>query len=247
MKFMDPDDNYVDFFAVDKPDENTTGLAIHQWAQSSSDTNLASLMLQQEAAAEFGTEFNVRDVVARNSMSWPNLMSAVEADQQGAWVEAQLRDADPLARSSARAFIRAQYANTQERLEALGIQPGDDVTLFRGMKLSDREMDALPLGASLQQVRQRPLTSWSTEYGVARDFSKGKGTQASAVIAAKIPASRIVGMAGTGSGCLGEFELVVASDADPDDVTMVSGFHGQDIPESWEDMVLQTEWMERNS
>ncbi len=148
MKFMDPDDSYVDYFAIDKPDENTTALAIHQWAQSSSDTNLASLLIQQEAAAEFGVEFNVRNIVAGNSMSWPNMMSAVEADQQGAWAEAKLRDADPLARSSARAFVRAQYENTQARLAKMGIEPTDELTLFRGMKLTDRQMDALPLGAS---------------------------------------------------------------------------------------------------
>ncbi len=107
--------------------------------------------------------------------------------------------------------------------------------------------DALPLGASKQQITQRPMSSWSTEYGVAKDFSKGKGTQASAVVAARIPAGRIIGIPGAGAGCLGEFECLVASDSDPDDVTMVSGFHGQDIPESWEEMVQMADWLERNS
>jgi hypothetical protein len=89
------------------------------------------------------------------------------------------------------AFLQAQYDNTQDQLKAAGIE---SITVYRGSTIGDW---------SAQEVSTRPMSSWSTSFGTAAAFG-GEGV----IYRTEIPAAQIMSTAGTGFGCLNEFEIV---------------------------------------
>lgn len=89
------------------------------------------------------------------------------------------------------AFLQAQYDNTQEQLKSAGIE---SITVYRGSTLGD---------PSVNEVVTRPMSSWSTSFGTAVGFGNN-----GVIYRTEIPASQIMSTAGTGFGCLNEFEIV---------------------------------------
>lgn len=89
------------------------------------------------------------------------------------------------------AFLQAQYDNTQAQLKAAGIE---SLTVYRGSSIGE---------GGVSEVTTRPMSSWSTSFDTATRF-----TSSGLVYRTEIPASQILSTAGTGFGCLNEFEVV---------------------------------------
>jgi hypothetical protein len=98
-----------------------------------------------------------------------------------------------------RDFLQAQYDNTQANLKAAGIT---ELTVYRGIEVGKES------GAGIE-VNTRPMSSWSTSFLIAAGFSTNDGS----VFRTVIPADQIMSAAGTGFGCLHEFEIVALGQA----------------------------------
>jgi hypothetical protein len=98
-----------------------------------------------------------------------------------------------------RSFARAQYDATQADLAARGIT---EVTVYRGTGVQ---------GVSEGSVTLRPASSWSSDPSTAREFAATAADQDgnAAVLAATVPASRVLSTPSTGVGCLSEDEVVL--------------------------------------
>lgn len=109
-----------------------------------------------------------------------------------------LRDADEMVSKTPKtihALVASTYRLTQETLEANGI---NEVVLYRGVQAqgSHKKIIAQP----------NPLSSWSTDEGIALRFA----TDRSSLYHAKIPASQIYALANlSGTGALDEWEAIV--------------------------------------
>lgn len=171
--------------------EATAGSLVHQWATSAADSEARSLALQEAAS----TLWNL------DSPSFQEHLR--EVDMPGVSVEtAQFGDLF-------RSFHEAQYVATQDRLANAGLKPDDPVTLYRGFNdvtgvLEDQEpYTTFPMDAN-------PLSSWTTDKGVAEQFSGPSGY----VLRSEVPVKDIVGSPHTGQGALNEQEIVVRDSAD---------------------------------
>lgn len=167
---------------------------VQSWAHSSSDSHLPSLLVQQAVADEFGLVFEADDLIH------PSLM------QGGTDVLPVFRAvrADTAAYGSIRAYVRAQYAETQEKLAQAGVEEG---LLFRGMRFQN---NPFPEGLSTTDFDMNPASSWSSDQTVAKAFaSRRESAPATAVLAATVPRRRILTTYMTGPGSAGEFEVIV--------------------------------------
>jgi HK97 family phage portal protein len=217
MQALDPDQNWWGETPVngvvgggyfsDDPGENATAYLVSSWANSASDHNMTSLLLQQAADQEFGDG------------EWePNWLTEDEATHL-----ASLSGNDDVM-SSLRAFTGAEYDATQEWLKLEGVE---NVTAYRGM-FFEGDSSPFDVGTFQEHITSNPLTSWSTDYDTAANFgSKDMGTVSGGygtgtILATTIPASRILSVPRTGSGCLGEAEMVVVGS--PDDTAWVNSF-----------------------
>lgn len=168
------------------PLEDWVAELIHTWAVTSADDRPMALALQLAAEDEFGLR---PWKPFRKRRHWR------EAEQiYSKWAPAL------------RAFLRAQYEQTQEWLRARGIKK---VWLWRGMSLEKsapaqyRKLH----GFGQPTLKLQPLSSFSVEFEIARLFAGSPGI----IVAAEVPAERILSTARTGFGCLNEGELVVLS------------------------------------
>jgi hypothetical protein len=207
---------------------------IAQWAVTSNGTAPRALAIQQAAAEEFGL------VGAAEWETDPGLRAEVEKEAR---TNGQLY----------RAFLRAQYDETQAAFASRGIT---HVRLHRGFTWdddADSARRAAPGWAAADDgdrpVPLRPMSSFSTSERVAAEFAAGKlgGTDRHrTVIEATVPVSRILSTPRTGTGCLPEQEMVVLSGPgrfvvrtarsgewgagiDPPDDDLVFGFDDEDI------------------
>lgn len=167
--------------------EHTTSALVSKWAGTSADDDEWSLAVQRAVQEEFGLDpasinvFADRDVYAREEAE------KIYADQGPAL----------------RAFVRAMYENTQEQLAAENIK---EVTVYRGMKAPRGGIGGAAQTVMVKdKLELQPASSFSAHFGVAEGFA-GQG---GAIMAARIPAERILGSARTGFGCRGETEFVV--------------------------------------
>ena len=209
---------------------------IGRWAETSNDTSVPSLAMQEAAKREFGIT---------SSASWDYRVSALEAyDQPANATDEQLRQAgiDPaditdmaetLGRDVAavvdskegemnQAFLRAQYDSTQAFFKERGIT---ELPLYRGMTfdtgLPDWAADAEGEKFGTEDyVPLRPLSSFSYEESEANNFagnrqgsgdatSESKNTSPGVIVSGAVPVDRILSCARTGLGCLSEREVVV--------------------------------------
>lgn len=165
------------------------GNLISLWASSSNNASPDALAMQEIASKEFGVA---------NHASWQ--MAPFVEDK----VESNIQEHGDIYAL----FLRAQYDGTQEFLKANGV---DSVTVYRGMKeLPENVVSQVALD-STQNIQMRPLSSWSGDEEVARNFaySPDGRNNVSVIMQATIPAEQILSMPGTGFGCLHEQEFVV--------------------------------------
>lgn len=217
-----PDEN-TQIFSTDL-DENTTAQLIQAWSFTSSDSARTSLLVQSAAADEFGAPFDLHEITHAHITpgSDPTGSKLHAADNVEFAVNADRKN--PELMGSLRAFVRAQYAETQSMLTGLGIAPDADLTLYRGMAFPNRP-SPFPPGFSRSRISMNPMSSWTTDPVTALSFS-GRGIRG-VVVTAAVPRGRILGTPLSGDGSLNEREVVVAG-GDLDDALVWS----HDGPES---------------
>lgn len=163
---------------------------ISQWATSSGDSHIPSVMMQQAIKDEFGL---VGDVAVRTSSS---VAQAVAEDYKkaGSWY---------------RRFVRAQYENTQQ---AFIDEEVTHVWVHRGMGFSGAGPAWAQEGVQ-SATKFQPANSWSVSQKTAQRFASGmEGTTSvdlRVVFSARVPVSQILGTPRTGFGCLNETEYVI--------------------------------------
>jgi hypothetical protein len=183
---------------------------VSTWARTAGDHDVEALLVQEAARQEFGlTNARAKDLKAM-------------ADQMlDGWSPGQYDFYRTTLESPAfagyRAFVRAQYDETQEFLERAGI---DEVLVYRGggipKGIVPPEGGDEAWGAGYVNVRQNPLTSWSTSATVASDFQvDGSLNQDPAIFATVVPRERILSTPATGNGCLREAEVVILGGETP--------------------------------
>ena len=172
---------------------------IRTWAVTSNDSHARALAIQEAARAEFGLgEGHGWEVT-------PPLRAEV---------------AEQLARHGEvyRDLLRTQYRVTQELLARYGIT---ELALYRGMAFPAAERPAwtdAADGTVIAAPEARPISSWSSDQAVARDFA-GRATDhghsgplRGVTIASRVPASLVLSLPHSGFGCLRESEFVVMAD-----------------------------------
>ena len=126
--------------------------------------------------------------------------------------EAQKIASDKQVGPMMRAFVRAQYDETQEKLAEAGYEPDDTIALYRGMNFSDEQMPEALKGGSPEftesETVQSAMSSYSMNFNEAMSFAV-RGRQNSAMAAAHVPVGSILSLPTTGVGCLTEGEVVV--------------------------------------
>lgn len=232
--------------------KETTARLIQQWSYTAGDHSVPSILIQNAAAQEFGIPFDPRarfaadpDVDGLSDVGAATVRANWENDRKV--LEMEL--GDEKSQRALRAFVRAQYAETQAMFEGLGIKPTDDLTLFRGMKFSPANPSPFEDGFSATSVTSNPMSSWSVSYPTAvmfgstpTGYTKAGERKSAALLSAKIPASRVLSTPMTGDGALGEYEVVVigAPSGDRALVRSSSGGDARDTP-SYEEYLTDLE------
>lgn len=166
---------------------------IQRWAMSSNDSDPDTLAMQEIAAEEFGLD---------DHLGW-----SADDDLRTEVDQAKAERGDLL-----RAFLQAQYHETQVRLAAAGIT---EIPLYRGMRFlhPDEAGEAPPAPDwarhnGTAQVPLRPLSSFSADFGVAQQFADS--THATGVVlSGVVPADRVLSTPRTGVGDLNASEIVL--------------------------------------
>lgn len=170
--------------------EFAAGKMIQNWAGTSNDHSVKSLVAQRAAVDEFGLE-NVAD--------W-NMDSGLTSRVDAATAEHG---------ATFRAFLRAQYDLTQQDLKDRGIT---HVNVMRGMKWGNGSAPKWTAGAKtgkhVSTPPLRPLSSWTVHSSTAANFSNSGGNGPRVVIKSSVPASAVLSWPQSGFGCLSEFEFV---------------------------------------
>ena len=127
-----------------------------------------------------------------------------------------LEIADPMwSNAEVDRFLKAMYENTQDQLSRAGIET---VKLQRGVQLESSDVYEIARATPPEgrvMLEENVMESWSISGGTAEDFGN-------VLFEADVPASRIIGTARTGFGCLGEYEFVVIGSPLDDYATLVS-------------------------
>jgi DNA polymerase III epsilon subunit-like protein len=167
---------------------------VQAWAFSSNDSKPLSLAIQKAAEEEFDIE---------GAFQWSTSREVQEAtdDFYSKYSNAYKR------------FVRAQYDSTQETLSDTGIEY---VEAYRGYTT---EYDSELHNRNSEITAQlRPLSSFSTSYETAIEFTGGYGgstsvlveeATSSMVIRSFVPKEQIFSFSFTGVGCTSEKEMVV--------------------------------------
>jgi hypothetical protein len=178
---------------------------IHQWAETSNDHNAMALALQRATQEEFGLE---------GTKGWD-----IDADTQKRTDQYYEKYGGMF-----KAFVRAQYDETQDFLAKNGIT---QVPVYRGFAFSEGNIpswtnfskktdDPIPL---------RPISAFSYDEAKAWEFATGWNSSVfdyadedhdliSVSVSGVIPASRVLSCAQTGFGCYNEREIVVLGGTD---------------------------------
>jgi hypothetical protein len=163
---------------------------IAKWAGTSGDSDVYALMMQHAVKDEFGLK---ADWGARM------LAQGVGHGQAQEDLLKKVTTGYAVAGPFYRRFVRRMYEHTQAVLAAEGVK---EVGLWRGMSTH-----GLPWGVEgKQRPPLQPANSWASSKSQAKKFL---GSQTPRYLKATVPASRILGSARTGFGCLNETEFVV--------------------------------------
>lgn len=196
----------------------TTAALIHEWARTSNASPMAQ-MLQRAVRDEFG------------------LHSAWDSTALGGPPPANLYER---LGPGLRAFVRAQYDETQDYLRHSGLVHDGAVTLYRGahwdhfadvpLNVRTHLLDAGGPATDDEMAGMRgritavgetaahlaPASSWSTSWRVADGFAHtGADNNWGLLAAARVPVAHILSTARTGFGAAEEQEMVVLGDRPP--------------------------------
>lgn len=97
-----------------------------------------------------------------------------------------------------RRFVRAEYDETQQWFKDRNIS---ELTVYRGM------LTGLPPGTGDLDITMQPASSWTITRSTAYSFAQA--SREGAVVAMKVPVSKILSMGITGQGSVYEGEIVV--------------------------------------
>ena len=109
---------------------------------------------------------------------------------------------------TAKAVYESVYARTQAYFKAQGLKPDDTIVVYRGMRLNEN----VGVIESADNVRWRPLSSWSTNQNTAQYGFGNPGSDSDVrgyVFASEVPVRNIFSHWSTGLGCADEHEVVV--------------------------------------
>jgi len=198
-------------------DESTINDVMKQWSNSSNDTDIRSLSLQQAAAEELDVKLSdwqkgkldeiQREIDTRFERRHSGLRELTRAE----FVESQMiATFSPIAsRDEERAVLKAMYKNTQYELEKAGYKSGDTIPLFRGIT-QDEPVTSFSSGDTVK-YKGNAMESWTVGEDVAMDFASNEGTYDlnGMIVSMNVPIENIVGTARTGFGCMNEGEFVI--------------------------------------
>lgn len=199
--------------------QQSVSQVIQTWAGSSDSDVVLSQVVQRAATEEFG----LSDPASSMRRASPHLKERVND---------MYNEIGP----GVRVLLREMYNHTQEELARAGMK---EVTLYRGMGNGPSGvMEAKQYGKPVQ-LKLQPASSFASDPDVARRFA-GSGQRA-AIYAATVPASRVLGTARTGFGCLHETEFVVLGEGRGDtawavgrrEYGMVSRHGGDAVDNYW--------------
>jgi len=182
---------------------------VRQWAASSNDSNVVSLMVQSIVEEEFG----LTGAAAVENLTYTGAIdaNAVSRTEMGQ---------NPVVVKAFTLMVHAQYDATQAYLKANGIT---SVELVRGATLKPLYEDILEQkriamkdgttifpdeGVLVREVQMRPLSSWTASVDVAYRFANDYGG-GPVHLKSIVPASRVFSLPFTGIGSLVENEVVV--------------------------------------
>ena len=173
---------------------------VGRWAVTSNGTDAEALAVQRVAAQEFGLV---------GSASW-DTPEDLRAEVDGL-VERR--------GTVYRAFLRAQYDETQKMFREAPGGPVTHVRVHRGFSWGSGSAGRIPEWAdpetaASRPVPLRPLSSCSLDRRVAAEFATGgdKGVHRHrTIIEGTVPVSRVLATPRSGVGCLPEAEVVILS------------------------------------
>jgi len=205
---------------------------VKQWSYSSNDEDYRSLSLQESISEEFGIPMSPwqKELASRYGKVWDDpesreaiqivrrgdltakeglMINQVEYEKAHAFLSKKYGSADGYRhvlchredpRGDTRKVLRAMYNYTQDELAKRGVK---EVVLFRGKRHEWKDAYRKEINTPGTQFRliSNSASAWSARTAEAANFGH--------VIAARVPANRILGTAQTGFGCLREREYVV--------------------------------------
>ena len=193
---------------------------IHNWAISSNDRSLKSHALQSLAREIFAMDPN-------STADW-NFTGALTDDdldryRDRSYIPYEIKDLVDLNnylkglvdqeindhRTVYAQFLHAMYNATQDLLKDQGI---DGFVLYRGTTSKELTGTSQSLGSTgifRSNVKQRPMSSWSTDIYQAGSFASRASGKDTIVMATVIPADKIISFSGSGFGSYDEREVVV--------------------------------------
>lgn len=176
---------------------------LHTWAETSGDSNVVSVGLQQAAEKVFDLGPTYAGLFVKDKHNahggGEEFIRRTRAFYDG---HKEVLDS----------FLKGMYENTQKFLSEK--YKGDYVTLYRGMKppsspdagwesLKGSVLEDSRYGAMVDVLLQ-PVSSFSISLNTARNFSHG-----GAIFAVRVPKSRILSTTATGFGAMNEYEVTV--------------------------------------
>ena len=169
--------------AKDQVSQKVAGDVIDSWGVSANDTP-QGLVIQDAAQKVFG------------------LTDVAQADRTG--MEKDIAYITKNFGGQVEAVLQGAYSATQEKLAAVGLQPNDKITVYRGVDIP--EVNKVKVGERLD-FTQRALSSFTLDPSIAHNFGKS-------ILQAEVPVKDIVSLPGTGLGFASLAEVVVKSSSD---------------------------------
>jgi hypothetical protein len=166
---------------------------IDLWAETSGDSSVPAVKMQDAVKKEFGLDDAAMDHLEASYVVGTG------------WEAEEARN---------RAFVRAEYERTQEWFKARGIT---HVSVFRGMGSGpgtdigyenvEGDFGVGQFGLGYETVTMQPASSWSTDLDVAIEF--GADSSAPVVLTTRVPVETVLATCVTGRGCYVESELIL--------------------------------------
>ena len=171
-----------------------------RWILTSNDHNPEALSLQEAASEEFNvplSDWQKENIAAVNDK--------VTSDKYGYGGPVK----GSISRREERVLLRAMYTSTQKQFSDEGYEPGDTVSLFRGVAMERKGGGVIK--DSIATYTGSAMESWSSSRAIAKEFADDYGfSDIQAIVSnMQVPIENILSVSTTGLGCLGQAEFVV--------------------------------------